>query len=300
MDGGGAVAEPVRVGVVGVGRIGTAHAELLARHVPGARLLVVADPRPAAADAVASRLGCRAASDPAQLFTDPDIEAVVIAASSEAHTELIVAATAAGKAVFCEKPMGLSLSDIDRAIEAASAAGVALQVGFNRRFSADFAAAHRLVVDGKIGTPQLIRSLTPRAPAAGGADPRTARADSGRGPPMRTGARVRRAEGDSPQPAGVSSRPCPLRQHVQHQPVALVEVGLRHALDVRRRHVHEDVELAVGRGDVVVDHRSVRQMERLILIRLAPDDVVAGELVLGSLQLVGRHRFALQLLELAR
>ena len=173
MDRSAAVAEPVRVGVVGVGRIGSAHAELLARHVPGARLVVVADPRPGAADAVASRLGCRAASDPARLFTDPDIEAVVIAASSEAHTELIVAAAAAGKAVFCEKPMGLSLSDVDRSIEAASAAGVVLQVGFNRRFSADFAAAHRLVADGKIGTPQLIRSIT-RDPGL---------ADPGRVPP---------------------------------------------------------------------------------------------------------------------
>lgn len=155
-----AVANPVNVGVVGAGRIGTSHAELLARRVPGARLLTVADLRPGAADGLASRLGCRAVANPAQLFEDADIEAVVIAASSEAHTELIVAATAAGKAVFCEKPMGLTIADVDQAIEAAQAAGVALQVGFNRRFSADFAAARQLVVDGKIGTPQLMRSLT--------------------------------------------------------------------------------------------------------------------------------------------
>src|SRR6476619_4845238 len=155
-----AVANPVTVGVVGAGRIGTSHAELLARRVPGARLLTVADLRPGAADGLASRLGCRAEANPAQLFEDSDIEAVVIAASSEAHTELIVAATAAGKAVFCEKPMGLTIADVDQAIDAAQAAGVALQVGFNRRFSADFAAARQLVVDGKIGTPQLMRSLT--------------------------------------------------------------------------------------------------------------------------------------------
>src|SRR6476619_1669140 len=155
-----AVANPVTVGVVGAGRIGTSHAELLARRVPGARLLTVADLRPGAADGLASRLGCRAVANPAQLFEDADIEAVVIAASSEAHTELIVAATAAGKAVFCEKPMGLTIADVDQAIDAAQAAGVALQVGFNRRFSADFAAARPLVVDGKIGTPQLMRSLT--------------------------------------------------------------------------------------------------------------------------------------------
>lgn len=160
MDDSAAIAKPVRVGVVGAGRIGASHAELLARRVPGARLLAVADPRPGAAAAVATRLGCRALADPTQLFEDSEVEAVVIAASSEAHTELIVAATAAGKAVFCEKPMGLTIADIDRGIEAARAAGVALQVGFNRRFAADFAAAYQLVVDGKIGTPQLMRSVT--------------------------------------------------------------------------------------------------------------------------------------------
>jgi len=155
-----ALANPVRVGLVGAGRIGTSHATLLARHVPGADLRAVGDPRPGVAEALAARLGCRAITDPAELFGDPDIEAVVITAASEAHAELIVAATAAGKAVFCEKPMGLSIAEIDRGIDAARAAGVALQVGFNRRFSADFAAGRRLVVEGAIGTPQLMRSLT--------------------------------------------------------------------------------------------------------------------------------------------
>jgi myo-inositol 2-dehydrogenase/D-chiro-inositol 1-dehydrogenase len=155
-----ALANPVRVGLVGAGRIGTSHATLLARRVPGANLVAVADARPGAAEALAASLGCRAIADPADLIADPQIEAVVITAASEAHAELIVAATAAGKAVFCEKPMGLSIAEIDRGIDAARAAGVALQVGFNRRFSADFAAGHRLVAEGAIGTPQLMRSLT--------------------------------------------------------------------------------------------------------------------------------------------
>jgi myo-inositol 2-dehydrogenase / D-chiro-inositol 1-dehydrogenase len=155
-----AVTNPVRVGLVGAGRIGTSHATLLARHVPGADLVAVADPRPAAAEALAASLGCRALTDPAELFAERDIEAVVITAASEAHADLIVAATGAGKAVFCEKPMGLTIDEIDRGIEAARAAGVALQVGFNRRFAADFAAAHRLIIEGAIGSPQLMRSLT--------------------------------------------------------------------------------------------------------------------------------------------
>jgi myo-inositol 2-dehydrogenase / D-chiro-inositol 1-dehydrogenase len=151
---------PVRIGLVGAGRIGTSHATLLAHRVPGASLLAVADPRPDAAKALATTLGCRAIADPAELFADPEIEAVVITAASEAHAALVVAAAAAGKAVFCEKPMGLSLEEIGRGIDAASTAGVALQVGFNRRFAHEFSAAHDLIVDGAIGTPQLMRSLT--------------------------------------------------------------------------------------------------------------------------------------------
>jgi myo-inositol 2-dehydrogenase / D-chiro-inositol 1-dehydrogenase len=152
--------EPVRVGLVGAGRIGSSHAELIARRVPGARLVAVADPRPEAAQALAARLGCKASDDPGRLLADPDVEAVVVAASTNAHADLVVAAAEAGKAVFCEKPMGLSLEDIDRCIAATSKADVPLQVGFNRRFSADFAAAHRLIESGEVGTPQLMRSVT--------------------------------------------------------------------------------------------------------------------------------------------
>jgi myo-inositol 2-dehydrogenase/D-chiro-inositol 1-dehydrogenase len=155
-----ALADPVRLGLVGAGRIGTSHATLLARHVPGAKLLAVADPQPGAAQALAGSLGCRALTGTAELFADPDVEAVIIAAASPAHADLVTAAAAAGKAVFCEKPMGLTIGEIDRGIAAARAAGVALQVGFNRRFAPDFAAAHQLITAGAIGTPQLMRSLT--------------------------------------------------------------------------------------------------------------------------------------------
>jgi len=160
MTTGAAVTEPVSLALIGTGRIGTSHARLLARRVPGARLVAVADPRPAAAESLAAELDCRAVRDPATLFDDPAIEAVVIAASSDAHTDLILAATAAGKAVFCEKPMALTLEDADRAVTATEKAGVALQIGFNRRFAAEFAVARRIVVDGGIGTPQLLRSVT--------------------------------------------------------------------------------------------------------------------------------------------
>jgi myo-inositol 2-dehydrogenase/D-chiro-inositol 1-dehydrogenase len=155
-----ALAKPVRVGLVGAGRIGTSHATLITRRVPGAELVAVADPRPEASQALAARLGVRSTANPAELFADPGIEAVVVTASSSAHADLIEAAAREGKAVFCEKPAGMTLAEVDRGIAATERAGVALQVGFNRRFARDFAAARRAIDDGVIGTPQLLRSLT--------------------------------------------------------------------------------------------------------------------------------------------
>lgn len=154
---------PVGIGLIGAGRIGTAHAEAIARRVPDARLVAVADASAEAASRVAGASGARpygGDSAVADLLADPDVEAVVIAASAVAHTDLIVAAAGAGKAVFCEKPMALTVADADRAIAAAREAGVPLQVGFNRRFAADFRAAREVIEAGGIGTPQLIRSLT--------------------------------------------------------------------------------------------------------------------------------------------
>lgn len=87
-----------------------------------------------------------------------------------AHSELVVAAAAAGKHVFCEKPAGMSLAEIEAGRDAAASAGVAFQVGFNRRFAPDFRAAHDAVADGRIGEVRLMRSLT-RDPGTGVANP---------------------------------------------------------------------------------------------------------------------------------
>jgi myo-inositol 2-dehydrogenase / D-chiro-inositol 1-dehydrogenase len=148
------------VGLIGAGRIGSSHAGLIADRVPATALAAVADQRPAVAAALAGRYGAAAFDDPADLIADPRVEAVVISAASEAHPDLIMAAAAAGKPVFCEKPMALTLGDADRAIAAAEAAGVALQVGFNRRFDRGFRAARDAVAAGAVGEVQLMRSLT--------------------------------------------------------------------------------------------------------------------------------------------
>src|SRR5947209_4169899 len=126
--------DDLRVALIGSGRMGAFHGASLARRIPGARLAAVADPAPGAAERLAGELGATTAyTDPVQAFADPQVDAVVIAAPARFHADLVVAAAAAGKHVFCEKPMGLSLAEIDRAVDAARAAGVVLQVGFNRR-----------------------------------------------------------------------------------------------------------------------------------------------------------------------
>ncbi|MEV4730008.1 Gfo/Idh/MocA family oxidoreductase [Saccharopolyspora sp. NPDC049426] len=152
---------PVAFGLIGAGAIGAFHAESLARRIPEARLAAVADPRLEAAKLLATSLDVpRATTDPFEVFADPDIDAVVITTPPQFHTDLIEAAAETGKAVFCEKPMALTLADADRAITATAKAGVALQVGFNRRYDGGFRAGHDLVTSGGIGRPQLLRSLT--------------------------------------------------------------------------------------------------------------------------------------------
>ena len=153
--------KPVHVGLIGAGRMGSFHAENLAWRVPGAILAAVADPQPGAADALTNKLGvAKAYSDLHALLQDPEIEAVAIAAPARTHAEWVIAAAEAGKHVFCEKPMAVTLEEADRAIAAAKAAGVVLQVGFNRRFDSGFAAAIAAVKAGENGTTQLSRSLT--------------------------------------------------------------------------------------------------------------------------------------------
>ena len=166
----------VGVALVGSGRMGAFHAETLALRLPYARLAAVADPAPGAAERLASALGAgRAYTDVAQLWDAPDVDAVVIAAPARSHADLVAAAAAAGRHVFCEKPMAVTLPDADRAIDAARGAAVVLQVGFNRRFAADWRAARALLDAGTLGTPRLLRSLT-RDP--GGFDPARVKPDT--------------------------------------------------------------------------------------------------------------------------
>ena len=151
----------LNIGLIGAGRIGSSHAELITGTVPNARLVAIADPVEGAAARLATALHVPAAyTDPAQLLADPGVDAVVITAPARFHTGLVEQVAAAGKAIFCEKPAGMSLAEIERVRAAVEDHGVVFRVGFNRRFADGFPQARALIDAGRIGSPQLLRSIT--------------------------------------------------------------------------------------------------------------------------------------------
>ena len=161
VDGAGA---PLRVGVIGVGRIGRLHADLLAHRVPGAAVAAVHDAQPDTARAVAAELGTTTAASADELLADPDVDAVAICSSTDTHAALVIAAARAGKAIFCEKPVSLELGEVDRALAEVRDTGVPFQIGFNRRFDPAHQSVREAVASGAVGEPHLVR-ISSRDPA---------------------------------------------------------------------------------------------------------------------------------------
>jgi myo-inositol 2-dehydrogenase/D-chiro-inositol 1-dehydrogenase len=153
----------LRLGVLGTGRIGRMHAELVARRVPGAALAAVYDVNAEAATTVAGSLGVPAAHDAQELIDSPDVDAIAICTSTETHVELIEAAAAARKPIFCEKPIAQDLAQVDRALAAVDAAGVLFMVGFNRRFDPAHRSVRDAVASGAVGDVHVLR-ITSRDP----------------------------------------------------------------------------------------------------------------------------------------
>ena len=155
----------LNIGLIGAGRIGKVHAESIATRVPGARLAGVADINLAAAHSLASQWSApRATADYRELLQEASIGAVAICSATDTHAQIICEAAAAGKHIFCEKPIDYDLTRISQALGAVEKAGVAFQVGFNRRFDPGFAKAQALVAAGKVGAVHLVR-ITSRDPA---------------------------------------------------------------------------------------------------------------------------------------
>jgi scyllo-inositol 2-dehydrogenase (NAD+) len=151
----------LNVGVIGLGRMGSVYARNLAHRVPHARLAAIADHKPELRQRFAAEFGgVKAYATHQELLEDREIEAVAIVTSTSTHKQVVMDAASSGKAIFCEKPMSLSLADAYEMLHAAEKAGVFLHIGFQRRFDAGYRAAKQKVDDGVIGTPLVMLSIS--------------------------------------------------------------------------------------------------------------------------------------------
>lgn len=148
----------MRIGILGLGRIGTFHAETLSK-LDAVGSLVVCDPVAEAAKAAAERFGAEVADSPRALLA-AGVDGLVVAAATDAHPDLIRAGVRAGVPVFCEKPVARTMAEGVAVLRAVEDAGVPVQIGFNRRFDAGFAAARAAVRSGELGPLHTVRSTT--------------------------------------------------------------------------------------------------------------------------------------------
>ncbi len=154
----------LKVGLLGAGRIGNVHAKAISSH-PGSRLVAVSDVNSEAASKLAALYGAEARSNEA-IIGDKAIDAVLIASSTSTHSDLIEAATRAGKAALCEKPVDLSLARALACQKAVAPTGRPVMIGFNRRFDPNFAALKASLDKGEIGKSELlaVTSFDPAPP----------------------------------------------------------------------------------------------------------------------------------------
>ena len=165
---------PLKIGVIGLGRMGQLYARTLVTRVSGVQLFAVADISEQVRTRVADEFSVfHAFAHAHELISLPDLDAVVIATPTSTHQDLVIAAAEAGKAIFCEKPLALTLEENHRVLEAVARAQVPLQVGFMRRFDAAYQKAKALIADGRIGRPITFQSIgrDPFCPRREYADP---------------------------------------------------------------------------------------------------------------------------------
>lgn len=151
----------LNIALVGTGRMGIAYARYLAARVPGATLYAVADIRADVAEAVRAEFGAtRGCADYRDLLADQNVDAIVVMTPTKLHKDVVIAAARAGKAIFCEKPLSLSLADAEAMKAAVEQSGVFFQLGFMRRFDAGYAAAKKKIEAGAIGKPCVFKSTS--------------------------------------------------------------------------------------------------------------------------------------------
>lgn len=139
------------------------HANMLARQIPGASLVGVFDVMAESAQRVGDATGCQVAATLEEALAI-DADGVAICTSTDTHVDTMVAAAAAGRAIFCEKPISLNLAEVDRGLAAVSAAGVPMHIGFNRRFDPGHKAVADAVAHGAVGDVHMCH-ITSRDPS---------------------------------------------------------------------------------------------------------------------------------------
>jgi myo-inositol 2-dehydrogenase/D-chiro-inositol 1-dehydrogenase len=155
----------LKLGVIGTGRIGKVHTATLVQSVPQAVVVAIADINMTSSNDLAKQFGITSVfSNYMDVINHPEVEAVVICSPTDTHAKYIVDTARAGKHIFCEKPVDLSLNVIKDALKEVAKAGVKLMVGFNRRFDPNFMKIKSLVTEGKIGDPHILK-ITSRDPA---------------------------------------------------------------------------------------------------------------------------------------
>ena len=160
----------VTVGIIGAGRIGKVHTESICNYVRNAHIKTVADPfmNETTAKWLTSMGVENTTQDYHEILNDPEIDAVLICSSTNTHSPISLEAIAAGKHVFCEKPIDHDLTKIKQVVEALKGSNIKYQVGFNRRHDHNFAAVKQAINDGKVGDVHIIKitSRDPEPPSA--------------------------------------------------------------------------------------------------------------------------------------
>src|ERR1700722_13193057 len=154
----------IRIGVIGTGNIGQDHIRRITQALSGGRVVAVTDIDPVRAQKIAQGLGGRAEATGQDLIAAKDVDAIIVTSIGSTHEEFVLAAIAAGKPVFCEKPLATTPEACSHIVDAEVALGRRLvQVGYMRRYDAAYLALREVVRGGSIGLP-LLMHCTPRGP----------------------------------------------------------------------------------------------------------------------------------------
>lgn len=154
----------VKLGLLGIGRIGRIHLQNISNHFDDAKVMAAMNPSDGGRE-FARKMGVPfVTDDPMAVINHAEVDAVLICTATDAHADYVIAAAAAGKAVFCEKPIDLTMEKVKQTLSAVESARIPLMLAFNQRMDPSFAAVRQAVKDGQIGSLRSIHIIS-RDPA---------------------------------------------------------------------------------------------------------------------------------------